>query len=153
AATLTGSEGAGIQVAAGAAKRGKKVVLELGGSDPFVVVPTAHVEDAAVTGVKARVGNNGQACIAAQCFIVHEQVADKFQNAFVDEMEKLKVGDPFDEKTDVGPLSSAEAVDSLDADVQKSVKAGAKVLTGVKPAKLDGSFYLPTVLTDIPKDS
>jgi succinate-semialdehyde dehydrogenase/glutarate-semialdehyde dehydrogenase len=153
AATLTGSEGAGVKVGTGAAQRIKKVVLELGGSDPFIVMPSANLEDAVATGIKARVANNGQSCIAAKRFIVHEQIAEKFQAAFVAQMEKLTVGDPFDAKTDVGPLANTEAVTSLDADVRSSVKAGAKVLTGGKPADRPGSFYLPTVLTDIPKDS
>jgi succinate-semialdehyde dehydrogenase/glutarate-semialdehyde dehydrogenase len=153
AATLTGSEGAGVKVGTGAAQRIKKVVLELGGSDPFIVMPSANLEDAVTVGIKARVANNGQSCIAAKRFIVHEQIADKFQQAFVAKMESLKVGDPFDEKTDVGPLANAEAVTSLDADVRSSIKAGAKLLTGGKPAERPGSFYLPTVLADIPKDS
>jgi len=153
AATLTGSEGAGIKVGTGAAQRIKKVVLELGGSDPFVVMPSANIEEAVATGIKARVANNGQSCIAAKRFIVHEQIADKFQTEFVAQMEKLKLGDPFDAKTDVGPLANAEAVTSLQADVAASVKAGAKVLTGGKPADRPGSFYLPTVLTNIPENS
>jgi succinate-semialdehyde dehydrogenase/glutarate-semialdehyde dehydrogenase len=153
AATLTGSEGAGVKVGTGAAQRIKKVVLELGGSDPFIVMPSANLEDAVSIGIKARVANNGQSCIAAKRFIVHDQIADKFQSAFVAHMESLKVGDPFDEKTDVGPLANAEAVTSLDADVQSSIKAGAKLLTGGKAADRPGSYYLPTVLTDIPKDS
>ena len=153
AATLTGSEGAGVKVGTGAAQRIKKVVLELGGSDPFIVMPSANLEDAVAVGIKARVANNGQSCIAAKRFIVHDEIAEKFQRAFVAQMEKLTVGDPFDAKTDVGPLANAEAVTSLDADVRSSIKAGAKVLTGGKPADRPGSFYLPTVLTDIPKDS
>jgi succinate-semialdehyde dehydrogenase/glutarate-semialdehyde dehydrogenase len=153
AATLTGSEGAGVKVGTGAAQRIKKVVLELGGSDPFIVMPSANLEDAVAVGIKARVANNGQSCIAAKRFIVHDQIADKFQSAFVAHMESLKVGDPFDEKTDVGPLANTEAVTSLDADVQSSIKAGAKLLTGGKAADRPGSFYLPTVLTNIPKDS
>ena len=126
AATLTGSEGAGVKVGTGAAQRIKKVVLELGGSDPFIVMPSANLDDAVAVGIKARVANNGQSCIAAKRFIVHEQIADKFQRAFVAQMEKLTVGDPFDAKTDVGPLANAEAVTSLDADVRSSIKAGAK---------------------------
>jgi succinate-semialdehyde dehydrogenase/glutarate-semialdehyde dehydrogenase len=153
AATLTGSEGAGIKVGTGAAQRIKKVVLELGGSDPFVVMPSANMEEAVTVGIKARVANNGQSCIAAKRFIVHEQIADKFQREFVAQMEKLKLGDPFDAKTDVGPLANAEAVTSLQADVAASVRAGAKVLTGGKPADMPGSFYLPTVLIDVPENS
>jgi succinate-semialdehyde dehydrogenase / glutarate-semialdehyde dehydrogenase len=153
AATLTGSEDAGVKVGAGAAKRIKKVVLELGGSDPFIVMPSANLEDAVATAVKARTLNNGQSCIAAKRFIIAEQIADKFEREFVAKMEALKLGDPFDEKTDVGPLANADAVTSLHADVQKSIHAGARLLTGGKPADMPGFFYLPTVLTDIPKNS
>jgi len=153
AATLTGSEGAGIKVGAGAAQRIKKVVLELGGSDPFIVMPSANLEEAVKVGIKARVINNGQSCIAAKRFIVAEQIADNFQREFVAQMEKLKLGDPFDEKTDIGPLANAEAVTSLQADVSATIRAGGKLLTGGKPANMPGSFYLPTVLTDIPKES
>jgi len=153
AATLTGSEGAGVQVGTGAAKRIKKVVLELGGSDPFIVMPSANLDEAVAVGVKARVINNGQSCIAAKRFIVHEQIADQFERAFVSHMESLKLGDPFNEKIDVGPLATPEAVTDLHADVRKSVEAGAKLLTGGKPAEGPGNFYLPTVLTNIPKNS
>ena len=153
AATLTGSEQAGIQVGVSAAKRIKKVVLELGGSDPFIVMPSANIDEAASTAVKARVINNGQSCIAAKRFIVHEQIADKFEKEFVSRMQALKLGDPFDEKTDVGPLATPDAVKDLDTDVQKTLHAGAKLLTGGKPVNGPGNFYLPTVLTNIPKDS
>ena len=153
AATLTGSEGAGIEIGGGAGRRIKKVVLELGGSDPFIVMPSANLDEAVTVGVKARVSNNGQSCIAAKRFIVADQIADQFERAFVSQMEKLKLGDPFDEKTDVGPLANAEAVASLHADVCKTIDAGAKLLTGGKPADGPGSFYLPTVLTNIPKNS
>jgi len=153
AATLTGSEQAGIQVGVSAAKRIKKVVLELGGSDPFIVMPSANLEEAVSTGVKARVLNNGQSCIAAKRFIVHEQIADKFEQEFVRRMKALKLGDPFDAKTDVGPLANPDAVKDLDTDVQKSVQAGAKLLTGGKPVSGRGYFYEPTVLTNVPKES
>ncbi len=153
AATLTGSEQAGIEVGVSAAKRIKKVVLELGGSDPFIVMPSANLGDAISTAVKSRVGNNGQSCIAAKRFIVAEEIADQFERAFVAKMESLKVGDPMDEKTDVGPLATAGAVQSLQADVQKSIDAGARVLTGGKPNPGPGNFYPPTVLTNIPKNS
>jgi len=153
AATLTGSEQAGIQVGVSAAKRIKKVVLELGGSDPFIVMPSANIDEAASTAVKARVINNGQSCIAAKRFIVHEQIADKFEKEFVSRMQALKLGDPFDEKTDVGPLATPDAVKDLDTDVQKTLHAGAKLLTGGKAVNGPGNFYLPTVLTNIPKDS
>src|SRR5579863_9107681 len=135
AATLTGSEQAGIQVGVGAAKRIKKVVLELGGSDPFIVMPSADMDAAVATAVTARVQNNGQSCIAAKRFIVAESIAAEFEKKFVVKMESLQVGDPFDEKTDVGPLATPDAVKDLDADVQKTVKAGAKLLTGGHPLK------------------
>ena len=153
AATLTGSEQAGIQVGIGAAKRIKKVVLELGGSDPFIVMPSADLDAAVTTAVQARVQNNGQSCIAAKRFIVAEPVADEFERRFVAKMESLQVGDPFDEKTELGPLSTAGAVKDLDADVQKTLKAGAKLLTGGHPLSRPGNYYAPTVLTNVPKDS
>src|SRR5579863_4678221 len=153
AATLTGSEQAGIQVGVGAARRIKKVVLELGGSDPFIVMPSADLEAAVSTAVQARVQNNGQSCIAAKRFIVAAPIADEFERQFVAKMQNLTVGDPFDEKTDVGPLSTPDAVKDLHADVQKSVQAGAKLLTGGYPLQRKGNFYAPTVLTNVPKGS
>jgi succinate-semialdehyde dehydrogenase/glutarate-semialdehyde dehydrogenase len=153
AATLTGSEQAGIQVGIGAAKRIKKVVLELGGSDPFIVMPSADLDAAVATAVEARVINNGQSCIAAKRFIVAAPIADEFQRKFVSRMQNLRVGDPFDEKTELGPLATPDAVTTLDADVQKTIQAGAKVLTGGHPLKRPGNYYAPTVLTDIPKES
>jgi succinate-semialdehyde dehydrogenase / glutarate-semialdehyde dehydrogenase len=153
AATLTGSEEAGVQVGIAAAKRIKKVVLELGGSDPFIVMPSANLDEAVTTAVKARIANNGQSCIAAKRFIVAEQIADEFERKFVSKMAALKVGDPFDESTELGPLATADGVTSLDADVQKTIAAGARVLTGGKPVNRPGNFYAPTVLTDIPKES
>ena len=140
AATLTGSEEAGIKVGAGAAKRIKKVVLELGGSDPFIVMPSANISEAVQTAVKARTLNNGQSCIAAKRFIVAEEIADVFERDFVKRMQELKLGDPFDEKTDVGPLATADAVTSLQADVDKSISAGARVLAGGKPVHRHGIF-------------
>ena len=153
AATLTGSEQAGIEVGVGAAKRIKKVVLELGGSDPFIVMPSANLETATSTAVKARIFNNGQSCIAAKRFIVAESIAEKFEGLFAQKMAALKVGDPFDEGTELGPLSTADGVADLDRDVRKSVEMGAKVLTGGKPLQRLGNFYAPTVLVNIPKDS
>ncbi len=153
AATLTGSEQAGVQVGVSAAKRIKKVVLELGGSDPFIVMPSANLDQAVATAVKARVLNNGQSCIAAKRFIVHEQIADQFQKEFVRRMQSLTLGDPFDPKTEVGPLATPDAVKDLDADVKKTVQAGAKLLTGGAPVPSQGNFYQPTVLVDIPKNS
>ncbi len=153
AATLTGSEGAGIQVGVSAAKRIKKVVLELGGSDPFIVMSSANLEETVVTAVKARVANNGQSCIAAKRFIVEENIADDFEQELVRRMNALRIGDPLDPKTELGPLASTEAVRDLQENVQKSVDAGAKILAGGKPLPGPGCFYSPTVLTDIPKNS
>jgi succinate-semialdehyde dehydrogenase/glutarate-semialdehyde dehydrogenase len=153
AATLTGSEQAGVQVGVSAAKRIKKVVLELGGSDPFIVMPSADLELAVATAVDARVQNNGQSCIAAKRFIVAEQIADAFERQFVQRMQNLRVGDPFDDSTQLGPLANADAVISLDSDVKKTVAAGARLLTGGHPLDRVGNFYAPTVLTDVPKDS
>jgi succinate-semialdehyde dehydrogenase/glutarate-semialdehyde dehydrogenase len=153
AATLTGSEDAGIQVGISAAKRIKKVVLELGGSDPFIVMPSANLQEAVATAVKARVINNGQSCIAAKRFIVAAPIADQFEREFVKRMEALKIGDPLDESTELGPLATPDGVTSLDADVQKTVAAGARLLTGGKRLDRPGNFYAPTVLTDVPPDS
>ncbi len=153
AATLTGSEQAGMQVGVSAAKRIKKVVLELGGSDPFIVMASADLEAAVTTAVEARIQNNGQSCIAAKRFIVADSIADDFERKFVTRMQGLQIGDPFDEKTQLGPLANADAVTSLDADVQKTIAAGARLLTGGHPLKRPGNFYAPTVLTDIPKNS
>jgi len=153
AATLTGSEEAGVKVGAAAAQRIKKVVLELGGSDPFIVMPSANLEEAVTTGVKARTLNNGQSCIAAKRFIVAETIADQFKKKFVQKMEELRLGDPFDEKTDVGPLATADAVASLHKDVQKTVQAGGRILTGGRPVPGNGNYYLPTVLADVPENS
>ena len=153
AATLTGSEQAGIEVGVAAAKRIKKVVLELGGSAPFIVMPSADLNAAVATGVDARTLNNGQSCIAAKRFIVHESIASDFEKKFVERMKNLRIGDPFDDKTELGPLATASAVKDLDADVQKTVKAGAKLLTGGHPLDQPGNFYAPTVLTNIPKES
>jgi succinate-semialdehyde dehydrogenase/glutarate-semialdehyde dehydrogenase len=153
AATLTGSEEAGVKVGVGAASRIKKVVLELGGSDPFIVMPSANLETATSMAVKARIFNNGQSCIAAKRFIVAESIAEQFEKLFAQKMGALKVGDPFDESTEVGPLSTPDGVADLDRDVRKSVEAGAKILTGGKPLDRPGNFYAPTVLVNIPKDS
>jgi len=153
AATLTGSEQAGVQVGISAAKRIKKVVLELGGSDPFIVMPSANLDAAVATAVDARIQNNGQSCIAAKRFIVADKIADEFERKFVQRMRELRIGDPFDPNTQLGPLVNAEAVTTLDADVKKSVAAGARVLTGGHPLDRRGYYYAPTVLADIPKDS
>ena len=153
AASLTGSEGAGIQVGVAAAKQIKKVVLELGGSDPFIVMPSADLETAVTTAVKARVQNNGQSCIAAKRFIVAEQIADEFERKFVAKMEALVVGDPMQENVELGPLATPDGVADLQRDVEKSVQAGARLLTGGKPLQRPGNFYAPTVLSNIPRNS
>jgi succinate-semialdehyde dehydrogenase / glutarate-semialdehyde dehydrogenase len=153
AATLTGSEGAGVEVGVSAARRIKKVVLELGGSDPFVVMPSAKLEDAVNWAVKARLVNNGQSCIAAKRFIVAEPVAEEFERCFAARMQSVVIGDPMDHKTELGPLSSDDAVQDLEQAVDWSVKAGAHILTGGHRLDRPGAFYAPTVLTNIPKDS
>ena len=153
AATLTGSEPAGASVASGAAKRIKKSVLELGGSDPFIVMPSANLDAAVKTGIKARIVNNGQSCIAAKRFIVHDAVADEFQQRFVEAMEALRVGDPLEETTDVGPLAMPQIVEDLEKQVSSSVSAGARLLTGGKRLRDRGNFYAPTILADIPHDA
>jgi succinate-semialdehyde dehydrogenase/glutarate-semialdehyde dehydrogenase len=153
AATLTGSEGAGVEVGISAARRIKKTVLELGGSDPFIVMPSANLDDAVSWAVKARIVNNGQSCIAAKRFIVAESIADEFEKCFVTKMQALAIGDPMDAKTELGPLSTPDAVTSLQKDVDATVKAGARVLTGGKALDRPGNYYAPTVLTNIPKNS
>ena len=150
AVTLTGSEPAGASVASIAAKHIKKAVLELGGSDPFIVMPSASLDDAVATAVKARIVNNGQSCIAAKRFIVHESIGDVFEKRFVAAMEALKVGDPLDESTDVGPLATPKIAGDIEKQVRDSVAAGAQLLTG---GKRDGNYYTPTVLARIPKDA
>jgi succinate-semialdehyde dehydrogenase / glutarate-semialdehyde dehydrogenase len=153
AATLTGSEGAGVEVGVSAARRIKKVVLELGGSDPFVVMPSANLEQAVTWAVKARLINNGQSCIAAKRFIVAEPIADEFERCFAAKMQSIVIGDPMDAKTELGPLSSKGAVEDLQKDVDATVKAGARLVIGGQPLKRSGAFYPPTILADVPKDS
>ncbi|MFF4926843.1 NADP-dependent succinic semialdehyde dehydrogenase [Kitasatospora sp. MY 5-36] len=151
AVTLTGSEPAGRAVAATAADEVKKAVLELGGSDPFVVLPSADLDAAVRTAVRARVQNNGQSCIAAKRFIVHTDVYDRFTAAFTAAMGALKVGDPMDESTDVGPLASRQGRDDLEELVEDARVHGARVeCGGGRPEGWDtGWFYEPTVLTGI----
>jgi len=158
AATLTGSEPAGRSVASIAGKQIKKTVLELGGSDPFIVMPSADLEAAVTTAVKARTTNNGQSCIAAKRFIVHTQIYDEFEKRFVEVMKQLRVGDPLIESTDIGPLATEQILKDIVEQVQISVAAGAKILTGGQKFKAEGDlargyFYEPTVLVDIPKGS
>ena len=153
AVTVTGSEHAGSEVASAAGKVIKKSVLELGGSDPFIVMPSADLDAAVSTAVKARVVNSGQSCIAAKRFIVHEKIADEFEWRFVRSMERLTTGDPLDEKTDVGPLATPAILEGLEEQVARTVEAGGRVLTGGKRLQRPGNFYPPTVLTDIPTHS
>ena len=150
AVTLTGSEGAGRSVASAAGKNLKKSVVELGGSDPFIIMPSADFDAAVSTAVTARMINNGQSCIAAKRFIVHQQIYDRFVEEFVRRVSKVRVGDPLDENTELGPLATGAIRDELDQQVQRSVKAGARVLTGGKKITGDGYYYEPTVLVDIP---
>ncbi|MDQ3802429.1 MAG: NAD-dependent succinate-semialdehyde dehydrogenase [Acidobacteriota bacterium] len=153
AATLTGSEPAGSSVASAAGKRIKKTVLELGGSDPFIVMPSAELASAVETAVKARTINNGQSCIAAKRFIVHDEIYDEFEHRFVRGMGALKIGDPTEETTEIGPLATADILDGLDEQVRRTVETGARVLTGGRRLERPGNYYAPTVLADIPRDS
>ena len=153
AATLTGSTPAGRSVAERAGRNLKKTVLELGGSDAFIVMPSADLPCAARTAAKARCINNGQSCIAAKRFIVHEEVVDEFQGLFVRAMEALKVGDPMAEGTDVGPLATEAIRDEVAEQVRRSVQAGGRVLTGGEPVDGPGFFYPPTILADIPREA
>jgi succinate-semialdehyde dehydrogenase/glutarate-semialdehyde dehydrogenase len=148
AATLTGSEGAGRSIGEAAGRNLKKVVLELGGSDPFLVLPSANLDKAAEVAVGARVQNAGQSCIAAKRFIVHDRVYDAFAGKMAARMQALRVGDPDDAKTEVGPLASKQVLDDLEDQVRRMVDAGAKVLAGGKRVKRDGFFFEPTLLTD-----
>jgi succinate-semialdehyde dehydrogenase/glutarate-semialdehyde dehydrogenase len=151
AVTLTGSEAAGVEVAGIAGRKLKKTVLELGGSDPFIVMPSADLESAVKTAVAARNINNGQSCIAAKRFIVHHAIYAEFERRFVAQVGALRVGDPLLSETDIGPLATPEGVKSLNEQVERSVAAGAKLLVGGQPLKGPGNFYAPTVLADIPE--
>jgi succinate-semialdehyde dehydrogenase/glutarate-semialdehyde dehydrogenase len=158
AATLTGSEPAGRSVASIAGKSIKKTVLELGGSDPFIVMPSANFDEAVRTAVKARTINNGQSCIAAKRFIVHKHIYDEFESEFVAAMRSLRVGDPLNQSIDIGPLATEQILTDVDEQVKQSLAMGAKLLTGGRRLRLEGelargNFYQPTVLADIPKDS
>jgi succinate-semialdehyde dehydrogenase / glutarate-semialdehyde dehydrogenase len=153
AVTLTGSEGAGRAVAGTAGRSLKKSVIELGGSDPFVVMPSVDLDAAVSTAVTARMINNGQSCIAAKRFIVHADIYARFVEQFVSKVSSLRIGDPMDEQTQLGPLATAAIRDELDTQVKASVAQGAKVLTGGKRLDRAGYFYAPTVLADIPPES
>ena len=153
AVTLTGSEAAGRAVGATAGRTIKPSVLELGGSDAFIVMPSADLDTAVAKAVHSRTLNNGQSCVNAKRFIVHEEIADEFVARMVAKLEALKVGDPLDPATEMGPLSSPDAVEEIDRQVQETVAAGARLHTGGKPAGGPGSFYPPTLLSDIPDGS
>ena len=150
AVTLTGSVVAGSSVAQIAGKEIKKTVLELGGSDPFIVMPSADLDKAVETAVQARVINNGQSCIAAKRFIVDTKIAEEFEQKFVDRVKKLKVGDPMDPATDVGPLATADGLKTLEEQVNQTIKMGARLLAGGKRMNRHGNFFEPTVLAEIP---
>ncbi|ALF55381.1 succinate-semialdehyde dehydrogenase [Nostoc piscinale CENA21] len=154
AATLTGSEPAGASLAANAGKHIKKTVLELGGSDPFIVLASADIAAAAATATAARMLNNGQSCIAAKRFIVEEAIADQFEKLLLDKFLALKVGDPMQPDTDLGPLATPDILQELDQQVQVAKQSGGKVLTGGHPiSDRPGNFYPPTIITDIPLDA
>jgi succinate-semialdehyde dehydrogenase/glutarate-semialdehyde dehydrogenase len=153
AVTLTGSEGAGRSVAGAAGRNLKKSVVELGGSDPFIVMPSADLDAAVSTAVTARMINNGQSCIAAKRFIIHERIYQDFLNRFVERVAKVRIGDPMDEQTELGPLATSAIRDELDQQVKASVSAGAKLLTGGKKLNGEGFYYAPTVLAEIPPNA
>ena len=153
AVTLTGSESAGMEVAAAAGRHIKKSVMELGGSDPFIIMPSADVARAASVAVTARVINSGQSCIAAKRFIVAESIATGFERRFVDGMRALRVGDPMDPDTDIGPLATPGIVDDLEKQVVQTVERGGHVLTGGKRVRGAGNYFEPTVLGSVPRDS
>ncbi|MEO6872011.1 MAG: NAD-dependent succinate-semialdehyde dehydrogenase, partial [Chthoniobacterales bacterium] len=153
AVTLTGSDRAGSEVAAAAGKAIKKCVLELGGSDPFIVMPSADLDTALTTAVKARTINNGQSCIAAKRFLVADAIYDDFVRQFLAQMSALNVGDPLEEATDIGPLATPKIRDGVDEQVRKSIVAGAKCLLGGEVPEGEGNFYPPTVLAEIPEDA
>lgn len=153
AATLTGSEPAGISLAVASGKQIKKTVLELGGSDPFIVLESADLETAVSTAVTARMLNNGQSCIAAKRFIIAESVADKFEKLLLEKFQSLKIGNPLEADTDLGPLATPNILQELDQQVKNAVKSGGKVLTGGHPlTEMPGNFYPPTIIIDIPVD-
>jgi succinate-semialdehyde dehydrogenase/glutarate-semialdehyde dehydrogenase len=149
AATLTGSEPAGRSVASTAGQQIKTTVLELGGSDPFIVMPSADLDKAVETAVKARTINNGQSCIAAKRFIVAANIYDEFASKFVAGMKALKIGDPMDETTEIGPLATPQIVNDLAEQVRKAVASGARVLIGGNKLDRPGNFFEPTVLDNL----
>ncbi len=153
AVTLTGSEKAGASVASTAGSQIKKTVLELGGSDPFIVMPSADLDDAVQKATLGRIQNNGQSCIAAKRFIIHTAVYDKFRAALKQKFEALKVGDPMDNATDIGPLAMANIRDYLNRQIDDSLKKGAIRLTGAESIAGPGYFFKPGILENIPWDT
>lgn len=153
AVTLTGSERAGREVASRAGRSLKKVVLELGGSDPLIVMPSADLPRAVEAAVRSRTLAAGQSCIAAKRFVVAESIADEFLDRFANAMERLKVGEPSDESTDIGPLARRDLLETLSDQVTDAVNRGARVLTGGAPLGRAGYYYLPTILVDVPADA
>ena len=153
AVTLTGSEKAGSAVASTAAREIKKAVLELGGNDAFIVMPSADFEGALSAAIKARTINTGQSCIAGKRFFIADAIYNDFLRQFVERMRALKIGDPFDETTEIGPLASEQILRDVHEQVQKTIAAGAKLLTGGNRIHGPGFFYEPTVLIDVPKNS
>jgi succinate-semialdehyde dehydrogenase/glutarate-semialdehyde dehydrogenase len=153
AVTLTGSEGAGKSVAEAAGKVLKKVVLELGGSDPFIVMPSADLDQAVKLGVKARIQNTGQSCICAKRMIVHADVYDDFMERFSAGMKAVKAGDPFDPETDMGPLSSFDQRDTVLKQLDEAKQIGAKLLFGGEVPAGPGAYMTAGILTDVPLDS
>jgi succinate-semialdehyde dehydrogenase/glutarate-semialdehyde dehydrogenase len=153
AVTVTGSEPAGRAVAAQAGWLIKKSVLELGGSDPFIVMPSADLDAAVETAVRARCVNSGQSCIAAKRFIVADEMYDEFESRFIAGMENMRVGDPMKDTTDIGPLATTGIVDELEAQVKAAISAGARVLTGGERMVGEGNYFEPTVLVDVPRTS
>ena len=153
AVTLTGSDRAGSAVGSTAGREIKKSVLELGGSDPFIVLSTADFENAVSTAVKARTINTGQSCIAAKRFFIADSIYDKFLEQFVERMRGLKVGNPLNDTTEIGPLATEQILNGVHDQVQKSIAAGAKLLTGGNRIQGAGFYYEPTVLADVPRES
>lgn len=151
AATLTGSDGAGRKVASIAGRNLKKTVLELGGSDAFIVLKDADINQAAKTAVASRIINTGQSCIAAKRFIVVKEVIREFESRFISIVKGLKIGDPMDEQNDVGPIAREDLLLELDKQVQESVKMGARIAAGGKRLGMKGYFYPVTVLTNVTK--
>lgn len=153
AVTLTGSEPAGREVAATAGRMIKVSVLELGGSDAFIVMPSADLDDAVGNAVTSRLLNNGQSCVNAKRFIVHERIADEFERRMAQKFEAIKVGDPMEPDTELGPLYAPDGVETIDQQVRDSIAAGARLVTGGEPLDGPGAYYPPTLLTDIPDGS